>query len=96
MRSLAGITLALVALAAGVPARADSSTVQHVTTAAADTGEQIKDGAEKVGTAIKDGAVDLWEASKAAVAAGSKTLSERRATREHDDNTANARRDAEK
>lgn len=96
MRSLAGITLALIALAASVPARAESSTAQQVTTAAADTGEQIKEGAERVGTAIKDGAVDLWEASKAAVAAGSKKFSERRATRDHDENTASTRGDADK
>ena len=96
MRSLAGAILALIAITAAVPAKADSSPAQNTSTAAADTGERIKDGAERVGTAIKDGAVDLWEAGKAAVAAGSKKLTERRAARQHGENTADVRGDAEK
>jgi len=70
-----------------------SAFAQTTTPAAPDTGEQIKDGAIKAGTAIKDGAikvgetvtegaVDLWESSKAAVAAGSETFNKRRAVRD--------------
>ena len=83
MRSIAAVILALVVSVPLVSARAESPSGQGITTAAADTGEQIKQGAERVAVAIKDGAVDLWEAGKAAVAAGSKKFDERRATHEH-------------
>jgi len=45
-------------------------------------GEAIKKGAIEVGETVKEDAVDLWEASKAAVGAGSTTFSKRRAARE--------------
>jgi hypothetical protein len=41
---------------------------------ASDPGEQIKDGATKVGQGIKQGAINLWEATKSAVSAGTDKL----------------------
>jgi hypothetical protein len=41
-------------------------------------GEAVKRGAQEVGDAVKNGAVDAWEASKAAVGAGSDTFNKRR------------------
>ncbi|HUH84202.1 MAG TPA: hypothetical protein VLX85_06305 [Stellaceae bacterium] len=49
-------------------------------------GEAVKNGAIEVGEVVKNGAVDLWEASKAAVGAGSATFSKRRAAREQGQN----------
>jgi hypothetical protein len=40
-------------------------------------GEGIKQGAETVGGKIKNTAVDIWEAGKAAIGAGSRKLDER-------------------
>jgi hypothetical protein len=41
-------------------------------------GKGIKQGAETVGEKIKNAAVDIWEAGKAAIGAGSRKLDERR------------------
>ena len=82
MRSLAALFTMLIALAVAMPAHADSTPAQPATSTAADTGERIKQGAKRAAIAVKHGAVDLWEASKAAVAAGSQKLSERHAQRQ--------------
>jgi hypothetical protein len=49
-------------------------------------GETVKEGAEKVGSTVKRGAIDLWEAGKAAVSAGSDTFDKRRAARDQGKN----------
>ncbi len=90
MGRLAGIFFALVAFAAVVQARAEPSTAESATAAAAGIGEQIKEGAEKAAMAVKNGALDLWEAGKAAVSAGSKELDERRAARDHEESSGSS------
>ena len=46
-------------------------------------GEAVKRGAVQAGEFVKNGAVDLWQASKAAVGAGSSTFDKRRDERAH-------------
>jgi hypothetical protein len=45
-------------------------------------GETVKDGAVRVGETVRHGAVDIWEATKAAVSAGSDTFNKRRTIRD--------------
>lgn len=45
-------------------------------------GETVKEGAVKVGDTVKKGAIDLWEAGKAAVAAGGDAFDKRRSARD--------------
>lgn len=49
----------------------------HIKKGAIDFGEGVKQGAEMVGEKIKNTAVDIWEAGKAAVDAGSRKVNER-------------------
>jgi hypothetical protein len=49
----------------------------HIKKGAVDVGEGVKQGAEMVGEKIKNTAVDIWEAGKAAVDAGSRKITER-------------------
>ena len=50
----------------------------HIKKGAVGVGEGIKQGAEMVGEKIKNTAVDIWEAGKAAVDAGSRKMNEGR------------------
>ena len=52
------------------------------TTTADSIGATVKRGVERLGAAAKEGATDLWEAGKAAYAAGARTLREREAARD--------------
>ncbi len=49
----------------------------HIKKGAEDFGEGVKQGAEMVGEKIKNTAIDIWEAGKAAVDAGSRKVDER-------------------
>jgi hypothetical protein len=52
----------------------------HIKQGAENFGEGIKQGAEMVGEKIKNTAIDVWEAGKAAVDAGSRKMNGPRAT----------------
>jgi hypothetical protein len=49
----------------------------HIEKGAVGVGEGIKQGAEMVGEKIKNTAMDIWEAGRAAIDAGSRKVNER-------------------
>ena len=59
------------------PGSTFSDAGEHIKKGAVGVGEGIKLGAEMVGEKIKNTAVDIWEAGKAAVDAGSRKVDER-------------------
>jgi hypothetical protein len=72
MRLIVVKTAAFIMLASFVPLGAAAGA--DTPPPASDPGEQIKDGATKVGQGIKQGAINLWEATKSAVSAGTDKL----------------------
>ncbi len=79
MRSLP-IVAAL--LLTGFAASAQTARTEPPTAAAEDIGTTFRRGVERLATSAKEGAGDLWEAGKAAYAAGARTLHEREAARD--------------
>jgi hypothetical protein len=59
------------------PGGAFSDAGTHIKKGAEDLGKGIKQSAELVGEKIKSTAIDVWEAGKAAVDAGSRRMNER-------------------
>jgi hypothetical protein len=61
------------------PGSTFSEAGSNIKKGAVGVGEGIKQGAETVGEKVKNTAIDIWEAGKAAIGAGSRKLNEREA-----------------